>query len=289
MIIKRGRVHPFILVGITLLLFCYPVYVVYAQLKGEHGKPEATPAQWGADYKDVSFRADDGVVLRGWWIPKKGSDKAVLLLHGKGGNRSGIYTGVFDLAEWYWKRGYNVLLPDLRAHGQSGGRIVYFGLKEHEDMLGWIEKIDPDHRYAWTLHGFSMGAVTVLMMKEKAPDRFGAVVADAPWIDFEKLVKQELWKRAKLPSWSYGYVRWIAETFFGQDFAFVDNKERVQKLCGEKILYIFEADDTLLPSYQREELLKRCPNADIALFDGIGHVEAFKNDPAAYTRLLESQ
>lgn len=277
----------FVLLLASALL--YPIYVVYAQLKGERGRPNATPAQWGAVYEDLTYIARDGIKLKGWWIPVEGSRKAVLLLHGKGGSRNGVYTGVFELAKWYHRRGYNVLLPDLRAHGESGGTIVYFGLKEHEDMLGWLEAIDSDHRLEWVLHGFSMGAATVLMMKAKSPKRFAYVVADAPWIDFEKLVKQELWKRAKLPDWSFFYVRWIAETFFGQNFSFVDNRERVGKLCGEKILYIFEADDALLPEYQRKALSAACPMADRALFEGAGHVEAFKNDPVAYTQLLESK
>ena len=275
-----------ILALLTLLL--YPFYVVYRQLQGEHGAPEKTPAVWGASYENVTHLTDDGLTLRGWWVPNRG-EKAVLLMHGFGGNRNGIYTGIFELGAWYWKRGYNVLLPDLRAHGESDGRFVHFGVKERDDMLGWIEKIDPEARYRWTLHGFSMGASTALMMKERDPKRFAYVVADAPWIDFGKLVKQELWKRAGLPSWSFPYVRWIAETFFGQDFREADNRKRVRRLCGAPILYVFEADDRLVPSYQRRILMRECPDADRVLFPDAGHVEAFKNDPEAYTRLLESK
>ena len=282
------KVSLFVAILALLAFLLYPFFVVYRQLQGEHGAPEKSPAVWGASYENVTYLTDDGLTLRGWWVPNRG-ERAVLLMHGFGGNRNGIYTGIFELGEWYWKRGYSVLLPDLRSHGESDGHFVHFGVKECDDMLGWLEKVDPQNRYRWILHGFSMGATTALMMKERVPQRFPFVVADAPWIDFGRLVKRELWKRAWLPGWSFPYVRWIAETFYGQDFRRADNHERVRRLCGEPILYIYEAEDALLSPCQRDALLGACPEADVVLFRNAGHVEAFKNDPEAYTRLLESK
>jgi len=128
-----------------------------------------------------------------------------------------------------------------------------------------------------------------LMMAEREPIRFVKVVADAPWIDFEALVKQELWKRASMPPFAYPYVRWIAETFFGQDFHFADNRERCRRLCDKEILYIFESEDALLPALHYEYLKQVCPSVKVRIFDGVGHVNAFKEYPERYVEVLKDE
>jgi len=271
--------------ALLLIALLYPVYVVHKQTLGSHEKIEKSPAEWGVEYEDIEFKTEDGLMLKGWWVPN-GSAKAVLLLHGNGGSRNGFTSGVFKLGKWYHDQGYNVMMADLRAHGESEGERITFGVKESKDMLGWIEELDPKKRYSWTVHGFSMGAVTALMMKEKEPARFENVVADAPWIDFGMLAKQELWRRANLPPLLYGYVGFVAKNFFGLDFKEADNKERCKKLCKERVLYIFESDDTLVTKSQRTLLKELCPDAYIVEFEGVGHVEAFKLDQKSYTKLL---
>ncbi|WOE69497.1 alpha/beta fold hydrolase [Hydrogenimonas thermophila] len=271
-----------------LFILLYPFWVVHKQTLGFNEKIEKRPSDWPAEYEDIYYKTDDNLLLKGWWIPAK-SNKAVLLLHGNGGNRNGYHSGVFELGKIYHNRGFNVMLVDLRAHGESSGKRVYFGVKEHKDMLSWLNTVDPKGKYEWYLHGFSMGASTVLMMAESDPERFVKVVADAPWIDFEALVKQELWKRAHLPSFAYSYVKWIAETFFDQDFVFADNRDRCKKLCKKEILYIFESNDSLLSDYHYRLLKSICPSAEIKIFDGVAHVDAFKQHPDRYVQVLTEQ
>ena len=271
-----------------LSLFLYPFYVVYRQTLGEHEPIVKRPDEWGAEYDDIEYVTSDGVTLKGWWVPGR-SKRAVLLLHGKSGSRNGFHSGVFELGRWYHGRGYQVMMVDMRAHGESGGKYIYFGIREHADMLGWIQDLDPARRYRWSLHGFSMGAVTALMMADRSPGRFAKVVADAPWIDFERVVKQELWKRARIPYFAYPYIEWIAKTFFGQSFKLADNFDRCRRLCGKEILYIVEKDDHLLAPYHWTLLKKACLGAHIVFFEDVGHVQAFKEMPDRYTALLEKE
>ncbi len=271
-----------VFVFLLLILLSYPVWVVHKQTLGSHERVEKFPSEWGVVFENIEYKTSDGLKLYGWWVPAK-SEKAVLLIHGNGGSRNGFHSGVFELGKWYREHGYNVMMVDLRAHGESEGQRTYFGAREHEDLLGWIRSIDPKSRFEWMIHGFSMGAVTALMMKQKDPSRFKWVVADAPWIDFHILAKQELYRRANLPPLFYGYVSFIAKRLFGMEFATVDNKERCRKLCGSDILYIFESEDTLVTPIHRVLLERACPDANIVTFEGVGHVDAFKECPDLYT------
>jgi len=74
----------------------------------------------GDNLEDVSLTARDGSMLRAWLIrPRSGNGNAVILLHGLADNRVGM-TGY---ARLMLAHGFNVLLPDARAHGASGGDL----------------------------------------------------------------------------------------------------------------------------------------------------------------------
>ncbi|MCA9868583.1 MAG: hypothetical protein KC410_18995, partial [Anaerolineales bacterium] len=45
-----------------------------------------TPADWGADYRDVTFPGAAGITLAGWHVPSR-NGAAVVLIHGHSGNR----------------------------------------------------------------------------------------------------------------------------------------------------------------------------------------------------------
>lgn len=88
------------------------------------------------------------------------TDKWVIIVHGYRGSSSQMS----NYAKHYYENGYNVLLPDLRAHGLSGGDFITFGWKDRLDLLLWIDEIiKMDSSAQIVLHGLSMGASTVMM------------------------------------------------------------------------------------------------------------------------------
>ena len=90
------------------------------------------PSEYDLDYEEVSFRAADGVTLRGWWVQAPGSRRAVIIMHGHGGSMD------WDVhrAPAFHTAGYNVLLFDFRAHGRSAGWQATFGCRERGDVQG---------------------------------------------------------------------------------------------------------------------------------------------------------
>src|SRR5438067_10448944 len=86
----------------------------------------------------------------------------------------------------FLQQGYRVLLPDSRAHGESGGRLATYGLRENDDIHRWVSWLYD--RGATCVDGFgeSMGAALVLeSMRSEA--RFCAVVADSPFSTFRSV------------------------------------------------------------------------------------------------------
>jgi len=141
-------------------------------------------ADFGVSLQNVSITASDHVTLRGWYArPVSSNGNAVILLHGHGDNRQGM-TGY---AELFLSRGFSVLLPDSRAHGESGGRFPTFGINESEDVHRWFDWLTKqDHPKCIFGMGESMGAA-ILLQAIRKESRFCAVIAESPFASFREV------------------------------------------------------------------------------------------------------
>ncbi len=78
-----------------------------------------TPRDYGLEYEEIYFTAEDGVRLHGWWVPRA-SAPVLLWFHGNAGNISHRLENIkllHDLAE------IQVFIFDYREYGKSEGRI----------------------------------------------------------------------------------------------------------------------------------------------------------------------
>src|SRR5262249_59487351 len=72
--------------------------------------------------------------------PRNFNGDAVVLLHGITDNREGM--GGF--ARLFLDHGYAVLMPDARAHGESGGMLATYGVRESDDLHRWVSWLYTD-------------------------------------------------------------------------------------------------------------------------------------------------
>lgn len=109
-----------------------------------------------SEFTVVSISAADGVPLQAWNLrPRTRSGQAVILFHGLSDNR----LGVISYSQIFLKHGYDVLVPDARAHGASGGELATYGLRESVDISLWLDWVEKNEHPSCT-YGFaeSMGA-----------------------------------------------------------------------------------------------------------------------------------
>jgi pimeloyl-ACP methyl ester carboxylesterase len=135
-----------------------------------------TPADWGATYEDVQLLSQDGkTTLAGWYIPPQ-NGAVIILLHGFGGNR----TGMGHHAIFLGKAGYGALMLDLRGHGQSGGEHRDWGWQDWRDIAAAVEFLQarPEVQHIGIL-GHSYGGQIALVSAAHL-DALEAVVADGP-------------------------------------------------------------------------------------------------------------
>jgi dienelactone hydrolase len=122
----RAIAIPAALLG--LLVVIVPISIAIVET---HKWREPIGAPPSAAYRDVSFRATDGLHIAGWYRPSA-NGAAVLVVHGGGSDR----TGGLRHAEMLAAHGYGVLVYDSRGRGESDGSPNGYGWDWGKDAGG---------------------------------------------------------------------------------------------------------------------------------------------------------
>lgn len=106
----------------------------------------------------VYFKTIDSLKLSAWYFKADGISKGtVLLFHGHHANKSGVITE----SDNFRKLGYNTLLLDFRAHGESEGNATTIGFYEGEDVKLAYDFVKNKGEKNIILWGISMGAAAI--------------------------------------------------------------------------------------------------------------------------------
>lgn len=242
---------------------------------------------WAHEHEAVSITARDGLKLAGTLFPVENARGTVLCLHGYTSCGKQDYT---SLARYYMENGFQILLTDHRAHGESEGTYIGFGILDRFDALKWIEFLNArfGEDVKILVQGTSMGAATALMLTGlELPKNVVGVVSDcafsSPWEVFKSVLKS--WYH--LPAFPLMHITsLISRKLAGYDFRECDAREEVKK-SKVPILLIHGSKDTFVPTWMCEEIYKNCPKADMQIIEGASHAESFYKDPELYKKKLQ--
>jgi pimeloyl-ACP methyl ester carboxylesterase len=153
-------------------------------------------AQFHAELQDVEVQSQ-GAKLSAWYIkPQRDNGLAVVLLHGVTDNRE----GVSGYAQMFLAHGYRVLLPDARAHGESGGAIATYGVLERYDTRDWVEWLYGQGASCVYGFGESMGAALIVQAEAVEP-RLCGVVAESTFSTFREVAYDRFAQHGHVPLW----------------------------------------------------------------------------------------
>lgn len=232
--------------------------------------------------EEITIESEDGLKLWGkMYFQEEKTDKWVIIAHGYTSSSEHIQ----PIALNFYNQGYNVLTPDMRAHGNSEGKFIGMGWLDRKDMLKWIDYVvnfDPNSQIV--LYGESMGGATVMMTSgEELPGNVKAIVEDCGYTSVWDMFEKELYERFKLPSFPIlNAAKVVTEIRAKYDFKEASALEQVKKSVTP-ILFTHGGDDTYVPT----EMIYRLYDAatcekDMLVIDGAGHGAAPDVDPETY-------
>ena len=113
--------------AVVLLFYVAVGYIGSADMFGDHSRWRGMnrgPADFGLRSETVSFDSTDGIPMKAWWLPASGTPRGtVIIAHGIDHTRQVM----LPRATFLVHGGYDVLTPDLRCHGESGGTVISDG------------------------------------------------------------------------------------------------------------------------------------------------------------------
>jgi fermentation-respiration switch protein FrsA (DUF1100 family) len=243
-------------------------------------------------WEDVVIESRFAYSLKGTFIPNPHpTDKTLIFLHGFTDNRlAGL-----SYVSFYLKNGYNLLLIDSRAHGESGGSSVTWGVYEKQDLdqwVDWIRQRFPSGQIG--VHGLSMGAATALMHAElnEKNKRVAFYIADSSYSDFETLLKLQL--RQRLPQVEplflnllLPYVNLVAYFQAGFTFYQASPLQAVRQVTTP-ILYLHGEADKLIPVSMSQALYQATSGPkQIVTFPKREHIQAAYQERQQYDQVIQ--
>lgn len=234
-----------------------------------------------AEYEEVEIVSYDGTKLKGKYYHFDDNAPIDIIFHGYRSKPESDCGGGFMISREF---GHNVLLPYHRAHGESGGNVITFGIKERYDCLKWVEYLV--ERFKNTkifITGVSMGAATVLMASElELPKNVKGVIADCSYSSPKEIILLESTKMGFPQFVAKPFIALSAKLLAGINWVETSPVEAV-KNAKVPILIIHGEDDRFVPCHMSISIYEACKGPKKLLTVGdAGHGLSFIIDSENY-------
>lgn len=247
---------------------------------------QATKQKW------TMTAADGQTRLVAAYLPAaQPTTKSVIILHGFMQNKEsmGAYAALFH------QLGYNVLLPDARAHGQSQGHYIGYGWPERYDVRKWAKRLIRDRgpKSQIVIFGVSMGGATTMMTSGlQLPAQVKALVADCGYsslqaeLDYQAGHLYHLPMLVRIPvEGALSVINRVANGFFTQSAS----STRALHHNHRPLLLIHGAADDFVPTKMVWQNYRATQGPkQIWVVPHAGHAKAYATSPAAYRAHLQA-
>ncbi len=145
--------------------------------------------------QSVTIKSHDGLLLKGQICQAENEKRIILALHGY---KSSPEKDFKYIAEDLINNGCTIIFIDSRAHGESQGELITFGIKERHDCFSWIKYINENisSKLPLYIYGVSMGGTTALMTSGmKLPSCVHGIISDSAFSSIDEIVKYKIDKK----------------------------------------------------------------------------------------------
>lgn len=238
--------------------------------------------------RELTVMSYDGLRLHGRFVPAENARATILQFHGY---RSHYAVDFSASMEYYHDRGFNLLLVDQRAHGESEGRWITYGIKERFDVLSWVTYLSlmlgEDH--PMLLSGVSMGATTVCMAAElELPGNVVGIVADCGFTSPADILSVMARRQYHVPGWlAVGFLNIFSHLLCGFGLWDSSTPEALAHTTIPTALF-HGLDDPLVPCTMSRQAYEACASRKrLTEFPGAGHGTSWLTDTPRYQQVLE--
>lgn len=242
------------------------------------------PEQFGVEAFRITLQTEDGLSLAAWTVMPESPKATVILL-------SGIHnpsvTGFFGYAKMLRDNGYASLLIEMRAHGESEGDEIQFGMSEYLDVKAGVQYLSNQFGdlpvIVW---GTSMGGATAINAMGEIPELDGLISASAysslpdMFCDSMELMGMP----TAVTAIQKPFVQLYCMLTYGGEMMRINPLNEIQKLNGRPALLLHSTADTQVPYVNFERILAKATDpVDTFVREGDYHFIVYDDlyeDPA---------
>lgn len=269
-------------------IFCRKQSAILARLLDSKGHEDGYYAARDAaaaylrqlPHEEYTLYSSRGQKLKGYYYPcGSGGKKIVFMVHGyrsEHADTAGLYY------EYYHSRGIDVFCCDHTAAGNSEGCYIGFDVLETQDCLSWIRflrrRFGRDVQII--LHGFSMGAATVMQMSSHCPSNVKFIIEDSGYVSARASLDHQIGPL-------YGPLRRINKIVAGYDLNDSDVTASLQK-SKIPMLFVHGQQDELVPFENGAVLYELYEGPKECFFpQGAKHIESMYVEPEKYAAKID--
>lgn len=253
---------------------------VEKQMNQNQNKETIKGLNFSEKTKPMIIISEDSLKLRGQYLDHDNSHRWVILIHGyKSSNEN-----MMSYSSEYYDNGYNVVLPDNRAHGKSDGDYIGMGWLDKDDIACWVDWIiEKDPQAQIILHGVSMGGATVMMASGDHLPQVVGYIEDCGYTSVWDIFASELDKRFSLPTFPVLDIsNFMAKIKAGYNFKEASSVEQVKK-ANQPMLFIHGGKDDFVPVEMVYEVYDACASQkELYIVEEAGHAQSKDYDVKAY-------
>lgn len=191
-----------------------------------------------------------------------------------------------ELADRLRRRGYTVIVFDLRGHDARPGRCT-FGVEEVGDLaaiLQWVRRQPDLGRLPAGLLGFSLGGAIACQAAVRMPE-IRALVLDSTYARLFPVLVRTIRRDYHLPAVPWVWITWAGlQLALGRRLAPRDPLA-VAATCAQPALIIHGAQDAAVPVRDAHALFAQWQGPKALWIEPqAAHVGAFAVDPTVYTQ-----
>ncbi len=238
----------------------------------------------GLEKKDYTVKSEDGYVLHVQRLVNPiPSTRYIILSHGYTDNRFGS----LKYTKMYLDLGFQVILYDLRGHGENEPTFCTYSIRESVDLKYLID--DTRKRYPdmtmLGIHGESLGSATSIACLKYKPE-IDFVVADCGFSEIASVMQAGL-KGMHLPGWLIHVASLFAKLKYGWSY---NQMRPIDSLAGNNIPILFihgDADDFILPFHSQNMQKATAGYSELHLIPGATHAASVLTATEDYRTYVE--
>lgn len=243
----------------------------------------ADPGEMGLRFTEKTLTLPDGSTTLLWLVTgNKPDGPIVVATHGFGDSRYGLLAMLNELLPF----ASQVVLYDMRGHGESTAPISRLATTETSDLLHLLYELDAaDPGKAYVFYGASMGAgVSIVAASDDRSGRIVGVIAEGPYRYPVEPVLGFLRSR-RWPTFPFGLLAFAHIRFWLGGFENFDRALRARSLRCPLLVLAGDCDH-ICDYASAQAIAQAAPQGKLVTFVGGAHLDLSQYDEVLYRQAL---